>query len=209
MNCFWGMCLASLQVITDEEFSSPEPVTAIPITAGGDSEMSPEGKWCLPLRLIWWNNHEFHLVIIPVDMVQPSCPHRRRPKPRSRLNGISLPCKFIHPIGEMAGKEWKCRNRPAFLVRDGCLGSTEVAALACLTSRRTEMLKYLRDNNLSIDLETMNPVEIPRDPLAKVEAMFPFPAANVKAKYCLGSTPKPSDFVKAILVRVKGKEGAR
>lgn len=65
------------------------------------------------------------------------------------------------------------------------------------------MLKYLRDNNLTIDLETMNPVEMPRDPAAKMEAMFPYPPANVKGQHYLGPSPKPSEFVSALLVSYK------
>ena len=62
------------------------------------------------------------------------------------------------------------------------------------------MLKYLRDNNLTIDLETMNPVVMPKESVAKMEAMFPKPAANVRAQYDLGTTPKPSEFAQAIIV---------
>ncbi|CAM9194373.1 unnamed protein product [Laminaria digitata] len=62
-----------------------------------------------------------------------------------------------------------------------------------------DMLRYLRDNNLTIDLETMNPVVMPKEPVAKMEAIFPKPAANVRAQYDLGASPKPSDFAQAII----------
>lgn len=63
-----------------------------------------------------------------------------------------------------------------------------------------DMLQYLRDNNLTIDLETMNPVEIPKQADAKMEAFFPYPPANVLAKYSLGAQPKPSQFAAAVIV---------
>ncbi|CAM9636609.1 unnamed protein product [Ectocarpus sp. 6 AP-2014] len=62
-----------------------------------------------------------------------------------------------------------------------------------------DMLQYLRDNNLTIDLETMNPVEIPKQTDAKMEAFFPYPPANVLAKYSLGAQPKPSQFAAAVI----------
>ncbi|CAM9594425.1 unnamed protein product, partial [Ectocarpus sp. 13 AM-2016] len=62
-----------------------------------------------------------------------------------------------------------------------------------------DMLQYLRDNNLTIDLETMNPVEIPKETDAKMEAFFPYPPANVLAKYSLGAQPKPSQFAAAVI----------
>lgn len=64
----------------------------------------------------------------------------------------------------------------------------------------SEMLQYLQDNNLTIDLETMNPVEIPKDSASKMEAIFPYPAANVKAEHSLGANPKPSQFANAVIV---------
>ncbi|CAM9686122.1 unnamed protein product [Ectocarpus sp. 12 AP-2014] len=62
-----------------------------------------------------------------------------------------------------------------------------------------DMLQYLRDNNLTIDLETMNPVEIPKETESKMEAFFPYPPANVLAKYSLGAQPKPSQFAAAVI----------
>lgn len=64
----------------------------------------------------------------------------------------------------------------------------------------SDMLQYLRDNSLTIDLETMNPVEMPTNPDAKMDALFPYPAANTVAKYSLGAQPKPSQFADAIIV---------
>lgn len=64
----------------------------------------------------------------------------------------------------------------------------------------SDMLQYLRDNSLTIDLETMNPVEMPTKPDAKMDAFFPFPAANTVAKYSLGAQPKPSQFADAVVV---------
>lgn len=63
-----------------------------------------------------------------------------------------------------------------------------------------DMLQYLRDNSLTIDLETMNPVEMPTQADAKMEAFFPYPAANTVAKYSLGLQPKPSEFADAVIV---------
>lgn len=63
-----------------------------------------------------------------------------------------------------------------------------------------EMLKYLRDNNISIDLETMNPVEMKTKAAEKVAAMFPYPSASLMAKRSLGSRPTPSAYVNAMLV---------
>eukprot|EP00903_Cladosiphon_okamuranus_P005770 g5719.t2 len=62
-----------------------------------------------------------------------------------------------------------------------------------------DMLQYLRDNSLTIDLETMNPVEMPTNSDAKMDAYFPYPAANTMAKYSLGAQPKPSQFADAII----------
>lgn len=67
-------------------------------------------------------------------------------------------------------------------------------------SRLPDMLKYLRDNSLTIDLETMNPVEMPKRPDAKMEAFFPYPAADMLAKHSLGAQPKPSEFADAMIV---------
>lgn len=64
----------------------------------------------------------------------------------------------------------------------------------------SDMLQYLRDNSLTIDLETMNPVEMPKQADAKMEAFFPYPAANSVAKYSLGAQPKPSQFADAVIV---------
>ena len=75
-----------------------------------------------------------------------------------------------------------------------------LVALSRPPSSCTDMLRYLRDNNLTIDLETMNPVVMPKDPVAKMDAIFPKPAANVRAQYDLGASPKPSDFAQAMIV---------
>lgn len=63
------------------------------------------------------------------------------------------------------------------------------------------MLKYLRDNNISIDFETMNPVVMKTKEDEKMAAMFPFPAANLVAEMSLGSRPLPSQLINAMLVR--------
>ncbi|CAM9875285.1 unnamed protein product [Pylaiella littoralis] len=62
-----------------------------------------------------------------------------------------------------------------------------------------DMLQYLRDNSLTIDLSTMNPVEMPTRPDAKMEAFFPYPTADMVAKYSLGTQPKPSEFADAVI----------
>lgn len=63
-----------------------------------------------------------------------------------------------------------------------------------------EMLQYLRENFLTVDLETMNPVQMPTTEAKKLEAMFPYPAANVMAEHYVGPRPKPSEFVNALIV---------
>lgn len=70
----------------------------------------------------------------------------------------------------------------------------------------TEMLRYLRENNIAVDLETMNPVEMPKGEKAKMAAMFPYPTESVMAELSLGPQPKPSEYVAAMMVR-RGRIG--
>lgn len=77
--------------------------------------------------------------------------------------------------------------------------SMEVTAPDGRKMTPVEMLKYLRDNNISIDFETMNPVVMKTKEDEKMAAMFPFPAANLVAEMSLGSRPLPSQLINAML----------
>ncbi|CAM9831899.1 unnamed protein product, partial [Choristocarpus tenellus] len=63
------------------------------------------------------------------------------------------------------------------------------------------MIKYIREKNLAIDLETMLPVVMPSGSEAKMKAVFPFPTKEALEKHSLGLKPTPTQMVEAMLVR--------